>query len=652
MDLMSLLAKLTLDKSDYDKGLEEAQKDAEGLKVPQPVIPRTDNSQFREGLEEAEDTGNWFKEVMSGVWQGVKDAIVTTGIMGIVTSIIGAMRQGISLAIQNGKEINDNAKNLQISTKAYQEYEWVLGRSNLKTKDLSKAMDNLGKIFSGDLNDKQKKYVEELKEMGFSADKAASKEENLTSMMKALADYQGDDKGQIIDWLFGSNQNWTGFFDQTSTEIDQLKQEAEDLGLIMSDESIENAVKFTETTEKISEKLESIKRSFGEGIVPLLNDALDKVVIIMSLFEGKKSLSQMFSDSDKEFSNQLLTIEGTGAAAETLADKLLAMGNTSKMTAEQYKLWKSTAEKLIELVPSLGKVIDTESGKINANSKEIRENIRQWEELAKQKALQTLKEEKYQQLVMKNQELIDKNVGLNTKEADLASKKAQAVAKANELMQKNSAIYQKFQKAFGVDEITDYSQVQWLQAATQHYTGFGELDTYINEVSAAWGEVLNATNEVQTLKDQLEEGKQQYEAWLESLDELYGTTNDDADTAKSKAIDLKKAIDDLPSRKDIYLNIISAPRAFAQAKGNWDVPYDNYPSLLHRNEMVLTASEARRYREGETNNVNITDLEDRIIAAIQKGMSDATVNAYMDGDKVTREVIDRLARKNDARRYG
>lgn len=36
----------------------------------------------------------------------------------------------------------------------------------------------------------------------------------------------------------------------------------------------------------------------------------------------------------------------------------------------------------------------------------------------------------------------------------------------------------------------------------------------------------------------------------------------------------------------------------SNAKGLWNVPYDNYTSRLHRGEMVLTASRARDYREG------------------------------------------------------
>ena len=43
------------------------------------------------------------------------------------------------------------------------------------------------------------------------------------------------------------------------------------------------------------------------------------------------------------------------------------------------------------------------------------------------------------------------------------------------------------------------------------------------------------------------------------------------------------------------------------AKGAWDIPYNNYLANLHRDEMVLTASQARDYREGNNGNSAIVD---------------------------------------------
>ena len=74
----------------------------------------------------------------------------------------------------------------------------------------------------------------------------------------------------------------------------------------------------------------------------------------------------------------------------------------------------------------------------------------------------------------------------------------------------------------------------------------------------------------------------------------------------------------------------------SHAKGDWSIPYDNYLANLHRGEMVLTASQARQYREGGAD-INFNQLFSSIVSAVKEGLADATVNAYMDGKKVTRE---------------
>lgn len=74
------------------------------------------------------------------------------------------------------------------------------------------------------------------------------------------------------------------------------------------------------------------------------------------------------------------------------------------------------------------------------------------------------------------------------------------------------------------------------------------------------------------------------------------------------------------------------------AKGNWNVPYDNFLANLHRGEMVLTTSQARKYRDGEQGNVNISALLKGVIGAIREGMDGAQVNSYMDSGSVNRHV--------------
>ena len=72
------------------------------------------------------------------------------------------------------------------------------------------------------------------------------------------------------------------------------------------------------------------------------------------------------------------------------------------------------------------------------------------------------------------------------------------------------------------------------------------------------------------------------------------------------------------------------------AKGNWDVPYDNFPALLHRDEMVLTKSQARKYRDGEGAYNIGADIGAEIRAAM--GRINVLLNGEKVGDLTTRRI--------------
>ena len=633
MDLMSLLARLTLDKTDYDKGLKDAEQDAKNLTLPAPQIPKPDNTQFKTGLDEAEETGNLWKEVMVGVWNGVKDAIVVTGITSAVLAVVGAMRQGIDMAVETGDAVKKGAANLELSTKAYQEYEYTLGKSGLKMKDLTTVYKNMNKIMAGDDLKDNAGYLEEL---GINAEKAASKEELLADIMTSLSKYSGDDKGRIIDWLFGSNENWDGYFSKTSDEIDKLKKDAEDMGLIMSDDAINNAVEFKNTTDEISERIESIKRSFGEGVLPVLTDIAKTFKEIIVFFSGgDKSIAEMLAGDDKELANQLTTIEGTSAAANTLADKLLQMGDTSKMTKEQYAIWKGTAEELIKLVPSLSDVINTETGEINTNSEGIKENIRQWQELAKQKAIQATKEKKMQEVTEKNNDLIEKSIEANKLAADADSERVQAIIG-------NNGNINDLLKSHGLETISENATSEDVRAARQRLYQTAGSDAELQQIMDEWNAVAgdwekadkkarDAEKSAADLQKQLDDAMKEYDDWVAAIDRLYGVTGTDAATATEQANALQAAIDSIPDYKRIT---IKEERLRPFAIGSSYIPYD-MPALLHRGERILTATENRK---GAGSAPDYSAMEDVLVSAINRGMANATVRSYLNGRDITAEV--------------
>ena len=70
------------------------------------------------------------------------------------------------------------------------------------------------------------------------------------------------------------------------------------------------------------------------------------------------------------------------------------------------------------------------------------------------------------------------------------------------------------------------------------------------------------------------------------------------------------------------------------AKGAWDIPYDDFPALLHRNEMVLNATQARQYREGGAGaGLTATD----VLSIFKTALSNLTLE--LDDRELARAVV-------------
>lgn len=646
---------LGLDKSEFDTEV----SDAEETDVKDPDDPNLglDTSEFKDGVQEAEDLGSSFSQSMSSIFSELKGALAAAGITAAVAGVVNFLKEGVALARENGDAIDKQSQKLNLTTEAYQELDYALTLSGSSISDMTRAMRTFTEISGGKITEDQAKAFETL---GISATDASGKMKSAQQLMEesmyALADYSGSDRGLLTEALFGRNAaGLNALLNAGSEGIKDMRKQAHEYGAIMSDEEIKNAASYMDATTRLEKAIVGIKEEFASGLLPLLTEAANTVAKIVAFFSGRTSetsLAEGWEKDDKAFTQELVTIEGTAAAAETLADKLLEMGDTSKMTAEQYAVWKGTADELIKLVPTLGDVIDTETGKITANSEEIKANIDQWEALAKQKALQTLKEKKYAELAEKTEAIVDKSIEANRKAAAAEAERVKMRGKLNAFIEEqgltesigtvsDTATAEEISDTFTKLRMMNPEDSAWLQSVNDLSAGYG----------AAQNEAQKAKEEAENLAAEVEQGKKDLEEWVSAAESLYGTVDSDAAAATDAANGLNQALADIPDQKRISILVeYENAHAFPQAKGNDYVPYDNYPSLLHRGEMVLTASEARRYRSGGES-ADTSGLEDRIIAAIKSGMENATVRSYLNGQDITDEVNRNNTRTLKARRF-
>ena len=647
MELFNLLATLTLDASDFDSGIDDAQKKADSFTVPDNKKLGIDTSDYNSKLDEAKSKGSEFGEAMKEIFQGVKSAVLVGGVTAAITGVISSFQQGIDLITTGGDKIDKQSKKLNLSTKSYQELSYALSLSGASIDDLTAGMRKFTEIQGGKITDAQSDAFEKL---GISAEKANGKmkgaEELMTEVLYTLADYKGDDRGLLAEAFFGkSADKFNALFEEGADGIKAMRQEAEDLGLILSDQDIKNAAEYMDATDKLSKSVNALKMDLASSIVPGLTDAANLITRVVAFLggNGEKSLSDMFADDDKQLAGDLATIEETSKAAMSLADKLLAMGDTATMTAEQYEIWKGTAEALIGLVPELGGVIDIETGQIDGNTESIRENIKAWEDMAKAKALQAAKEKKWQEIVSANEDLINKQIDANVKAAEADAKRASALEEVNQVLEK-----------YGYEAMPETSTLQDVAKRQQELVGDGQQNLdLLMEMSAAmnkWVEANTAADkarlDAEKLTTELENAKQEYEAWSAAADQLFGTLGGDAGAAAGEVGALQSAIDGLPDEKHITISVDTVD-GIPHAKGAWSVPYDGYPAILHRGERVLTASQAR-HGEGE-GSADPFAVAAAVGGAVKKAMRD--IGVYIDGNKAGDMTTKRVQGNINAESY-
>lgn len=208
----------------------------------------------------------------------------------------------------------------------------------------------------------------------------------------------------------------------------------------------------------------------------------------------------------------------------------------------------------------------------------------------------------------------------------------------------------------------------------------GWYESFQNNPKGTWAELMNrvAIGGLQYDDPELESAQKVYEestAAAQKNAESMATLATNAETLAAKLSFAEQAVatvntasmqegfdaaasasSSLASR----MNSVSVP-SFAggsedgsNAKGNWDVPYDNYAAILHRNEMVLTATQARQYREGRGNSLDAATLAQAMRSAVLDLTMELNGEAVgrVFGDQTTRRVNHNISQINRRHRYG
>ena len=312
-------------------------------------------------------------------------------------------------------------------------------------------------------------------------------------------------------------------------------------------------------------------------------------------------------------------ISGKENVALQLLEKLISMGDASQLAADKQAEWKTTAGELISLFPDLSEVINTDTLEITGNTNEIKDNIKAWSDLARERAIQSAKEKKQQLLIDANSDVVEKQIELQQAIDKYTAEKAGLIDKYN-------AVLEKFGMEERINPAEDF-KTQFNAILDKYSQAGDEYESFLTAFGNAGNmgtiltEITRLQSELERNQAQLQQAMEEYTSWESAIESLFGSASTSAESSQKSVENLNEVINSLPSKKDVYINIHENTLTGtdgSNAKGAWDIPFDNYRAILHRNEMVLTASQARQYREGNAggNNAAILDAVNSLKAAL------------------------------------
>lgn len=248
MDLMTLIAALKVDDSEFNKGIRKAERNGK---------------KFSDKFEKF--TGK-ARKLLVGAFSAVAVKKAIDGVLGFANSISSL-----------GDQIDKQSQVLGMSRQRYQEWDYILSQTGGNIESMSVSMKTLNNaILEG-----SKESADAFKTIGLSTKDLAgmSVEDQFEAVVRAFQKLPaGAEKSAAAVKLFGKNGlELLPLLNADVLEIDILRQKAKDLGLIMSDEAVDASAEYQDSLDTMKRTFQGLRNTIGSKVLPVLTNAFDRM---------------------------------------------------------------------------------------------------------------------------------------------------------------------------------------------------------------------------------------------------------------------------------------------------------------------------------------------------------------------------------------
>lgn len=292
MNVFSLFASLKLDKSDYDKNINEAKK---------------------EGEDFAETTEKKISPKAIAGWAAVAAAVIA-----VTKAVIKLATESMNYA----DKVSDLAAQYGVTTDAISEMQYIAEQSSTSVEGLTSSMTML--------YTRAKQDGEAFRQLGVSV---KDEQGNFKSMDElfwetagALNDIENEgEKSAVMLDLFGRSAMSVGEVLRKSTdEINAMRQEAHDLGVVMGEETVQFASDF-------NDKMAVMKMQGQSALASLIAGAPDAEERLQQFFDNVLEMLEKYIPAFVNFAVRLITQAAIGIikiAPQLAIDIVIAIQDT------------------------------------------------------------------------------------------------------------------------------------------------------------------------------------------------------------------------------------------------------------------------------------------------------------------------------------
>lgn len=230
--------------------------------------------------------------------KGLKTAAVAGGaaLAGLATAAISAANN-VAAA---GDQIDKESQKLNMSREAYQEWSYVLSQNGADIAQLGSGMEALVDKMKA-AGEGSEEITGMFGELGVSMDalKTATPEEAFEMVVQGLQGMTDETrKAQIAQELLGgSGAELMPLLNSTAEATEKLKQEAHDLGMVMSDDAVDAAVKYTDSVDKMKRVGTALFQNITSELLPGFTMITDGLV---GLATGQEDATSKIKDGVKD----------------------------------------------------------------------------------------------------------------------------------------------------------------------------------------------------------------------------------------------------------------------------------------------------------------------------------------------------------------